>query len=70
MLLLAWNQRLFLNGFPPPNEVCYWGWAGLRGASHHHLGGLVAAVDVSGWYLIPFPLLWSGVNLWRWVRWA
>ncbi|MFH5806134.1 hypothetical protein [Alienimonas sp. DA493] len=23
---------------------------------------------VSLWWLIPFPLLWSGFNLWRWVR--
>ena len=30
--------------------------------------GRWAALGISCWWLVPFPLLWSGFNLWRWTR--
>ncbi|MFH5806317.1 hypothetical protein [Alienimonas sp. DA493] len=75
LIVAEWNSRARSEwpapiGEPPTSEPSYGGWeSGAIGwvwgsaPSGTYLVGLVSV-----WWLPPFPLLWSGVNLWRWVR--
>ena len=66
-LVLGWNMHVLAH---PDTEWTEWDGrrSGVIAYTFRSPSGGSAFAAIRAWWLLPAPLLWTGFNLWRWVR--